>query len=53
MDKREKLQSMLDAIIDDKNDQAQVDFHQYLQNKMQSALKGEVTDNTSQHASEE
>ena len=35
---KEKLRAMLDNIIDDKGEQAQVEFHAYLQDKMQDIL---------------
>jgi hypothetical protein len=35
---KEKLRSMLDNLIGDKPEQAQVDFHDYLGNKMQDTL---------------
>lgn len=35
---KDKLRNMLDAIVDDNNDQAQVDFHGYLENKMREII---------------
>lgn len=37
----EKLRDMLDNIIDKKPEQAQVDFHSYLQAKMQDVINDE------------
>ena len=37
----EKLRAMLDNIIDDKGEQAQIEFHSYLQDKMQEVMGGE------------
>jgi len=34
----EKLGNMLDNLIDDNSEQAQVDFHDYLRSKMQALL---------------
>jgi len=34
----EKLRNMLDNIIDDKNEQAQVDFHDFLSSKMREVI---------------
>lgn len=38
MSDKEKLDQMLNNLIDDNNEQAQVDFHQYLRGKMQTSL---------------
>lgn len=35
----DKLKDMLDNLINDKPEQAQVDFHAYLQDKMQEVIK--------------
>ena len=35
---KEKLKNMLDNIINDKSEQAQVDFHDYLGDKMKDTL---------------
>ena len=35
---KEKLRNMLDNLIDDKSEQAQVDFHDYLGDKMKDTL---------------
>lgn len=41
----EQLKTMLDNIIADNNEQAEVAFHQYLQDKMQEKIHGvEVED---------
>lgn len=40
MAETDKLRNMLDNLINDKSDQAQVDFHDYLQGKMQEVVKG-------------
>jgi len=38
----EELGKMLDNLIKDKDDQAQVHFHDYMQTKMQSVIHGEI-----------
>jgi hypothetical protein len=45
-----KLQDMLDNLINDKSEQAQVNFHEYLRSKMQDVvgLPGQQSDNTSE-----
>jgi len=35
---KDKLRDMLDAIIDDNDDKAQVDFHSYVTDKMRDTL---------------
>lgn len=35
---KEKLNDMLDSLIDDKDEQAQVHFHSYLEDKMKEVL---------------
>ena len=40
----EQLDKMLDNIMDDKGEQAEIDFHGYLQGKMQEVLHGEIPD---------
>lgn len=35
---KDKLKSMLDNMIDGKSEQAQVDFHDYLQDKMKATI---------------
>lgn len=37
----EMLNKMLDDLINNKPTQAQVDFHEYLQGKMQEVVKGD------------
>lgn len=39
----EKLRKMLDAIIDDKHEEAQIAFHDYLGGKMKQAIRGDET----------
>lgn len=39
---KDKLQSMLDALIDSKDEQAQVHFHNYLEDKMKEVLHPQV-----------
>lgn len=38
---KEKLKDMLDAIIDNNTEKAEVDFHSYLQGKMKDVMHGE------------
>jgi len=40
----DKLRDMLDNLIDDKSEQAQVDFHDYLGDKMKEVLDDDDTD---------
>lgn len=35
---KDKLQAMLDSLIDNKDEQAQVHFHSYLEDKMKDVL---------------
>ncbi len=42
MSDNEQLDKMLDNIIDNKDEQAEIHFHDYLQGKMQEVLHGEV-----------
>jgi hypothetical protein len=42
MSDNEQLDKMLDNIMDDKHEQAEINFHDYLQGKMQEVLHGEV-----------
>ena len=49
---REKLQNMLDNLINQKAEQAQVNFHDYLQSKMQEVAKNEVLSKASKQGSE-
>jgi hypothetical protein len=52
MDKKEHLKSMLTNIVHDRNEEATVDFHNYLQAKMREVInpavevKSEKTDTT-------
>lgn len=39
---KDKLQAMLDSLIDSKDEQAQVHFHSYLEDKMKDVLHPEV-----------
>ncbi len=38
---KQKLRDMLDSLIDQNSDQAQVDFHGYLEDKMKEVLSPE------------
>ena len=42
MSNKDKIRSMLDNIVGDKGEQAQVDFHDYLQGKMKEVLGVEL-----------
>lgn len=42
MSDKENLKNMLDNLINDKAEDAQVNFHSYLQSKMQDVLGNEV-----------
>ncbi len=44
MSDNEQLDNMLDNIMDDKDEQAEINFHDYLQGKMQTVLHGEIPD---------
>jgi hypothetical protein len=44
MSDNEQLDKMLDNIMDDKHEQAEINFHDYLQGKMQDVLHGTVPD---------
>ena len=44
MSENEQLDKMLDNIMDDKHEQAEINFHDYLQGKMQEVLHGVVPD---------
>jgi len=53
----EALDKMLDNLINDKGEQAQVNFHAYLQDKMQTVIHGEepvseITDDTTNNSEE-
>ena len=54
---KEKLNNMLDNLINDKGEQAQVDFHDYLGGKMKEVLgidpAGEVDDKAEVNTDEE
>ena len=41
---KDKLRDMLDSIIDDNSDKAQVDFHSYVTDKMKDTLHPEESD---------
>ena len=41
MSDKEALNKMLDNLINDKGEQAQVHFHDYLQGKMQEVIHGD------------
>ena len=38
MDDKDKLRYMIDALVDDNSEQAEVDFHQYLEDKMKEVI---------------
>lgn len=42
---KQKLRDMLDSLIDQNNDQAQVHFHTYLENKMRELLNRKSNEN--------
>lgn len=44
MSDNEQLDKMLDNIMDDKDEQAEINFHDYLQGKMQEVLHGVIPD---------
>jgi len=44
MSDNEQLDKMLDNIMDDKPEQAEIEFHNYLQGKMQEVLHGTIPD---------
>lgn len=44
MSDNEQLDKMLDNIMDDKSEQAEINFHDYLQGKMQEVLHGVIPD---------
>ena len=39
---KEQLDKMLDSLVNDKGEQAEIYFHDYLQGKMQEVIHGEV-----------
>lgn len=49
----EKLSKMLDDLINNKPEQAQVDFHEYLRGKMQEVVKGDHPDSEEKNPSKE
>jgi len=49
----EKLNDMLDNLIGKNQDQAQVDFHEYLQSKVQDVVSGQSTNNAENKDNEE
>jgi len=56
MEHSEALGKVLDNIINDKSDQAEVFFHDYLQNKLEVELHGDINitdDNTTQSQDED
>lgn len=48
-----KLSDMLDAIINDKPEEAQIAFHDYLGGKMKEQIHGEETPETNNNAEED
>lgn len=50
---KEKLRDMLDNLIDDKGEQAQVDFHDFLGGKMKEVLGVEPVENAAEDNNEE
>lgn len=53
MSDQDKLQNMLDNLINQKPEQAQVDFHDYLQGKMQEVLGTQPDPAASEEESDE
>ena len=49
----DQLKDMLDNIINDKSEQAQINFHDYLQGKMKDTLGVEVADVVDQDTTDE
>ena len=49
----EKLRDMLDALIDDNSEKAQVDFHSYLNDKMKETMQGEEEPSTDDEVADE
>lgn len=41
---KDKLRDMLDNLVNDNNDQAQVNFHNYLEDKMKEVLNPDAVD---------
>jgi hypothetical protein len=50
---RDKLHNMLDNIIDNKGEQAQVNFHDYLNDKMREVVMGVDPTNTNTEKGDE
>lgn len=48
-DKKDLLKKMLDNIINDKSEEAQVNFHSYLSDKMKQDLHGETPSEASKN----
>lgn len=48
MDKKEHLKSMLTNMVHDRNEEATVDFHNYLQSKMREIVAPAVESQTEQ-----
>ena len=44
MTDKDKLRDVLDSLIDQNSDQAEVHFHNYLEDKMREVLKDETND---------
>lgn len=53
MSGNEKLQNMLDNLINQNPEQAQVHFHDYLQTKMQGVIGGEPESDPTDRVSDE
>lgn len=52
MDKKEHLKSMLTNMVHDRNEEATVDFHNYLQSKMREIVAPAVETQTEQKVEE-
>jgi hypothetical protein len=52
MSDTEKLKDMLDNLIDQRSEQAQVNFHEYLQGKMSEILNPENPDSANKNNKE-
>ncbi len=53
MANKEKLRDMLDALIDDNSETAQIDFHAYLSDKMKEVMGGESESESTQSTDDE
>lgn len=53
MSEKDKLQNMLDNLINQKPEQAQVNFHDYLQGKMQDVMGTAPTEEPAPQASDD